>query len=307
MSAMAEPYIRIRGMTHRFGDNEVLRGIDPDIFRGETLVILGGSGGGKSVLLKHLPGLLQPTGGSIQVDGKEISKRKERQLGPVRRQMSVMFQSGALFDSFTVAENIAFPLREEGMRDEAEISQQVADALATVRLPGQEDKLPSELSGGMRKRVALARTVVGKPECVLFDEPHAGLDPVTASSIDARWFDKIRQVESATLLGDKLIVVVPPDDKSRGAIQPGAQLEGGGLTGLEALQVNAAELSTDALRIARQAETTLEKIDAAVNEIRDASTALSSATSKINASMLSDQNLNRFDDILTKLSSAATK
>ncbi len=181
---MAEPYISIRRLTQRFGDNEVLRGIDLDIFRGETLVILGGSGGGKSVLLKHLPGLLRPTGGSIRVDGVEISGFKDREMGPVRRQMGVMFQGSALFDSFTVAENVAFPLRESGLKDESEIRARVAEALEIVRLPGQEEKLPSELSGGMRKRVALARAIVGKPACVLYDEPHAGLDPITADSID---------------------------------------------------------------------------------------------------------------------------
>lgn len=181
---VADPYISIRGLTHSFGDNEVLRGIDLDIFHGETLVILGGSGGGKSVLLKHLPGLLRPSGGTIHVDGLEISTLHDRSLGPVRKQMGVMFQGGALFDSMTVAENIAFPLHESGMRDEKEIAGRVTEALEIVKLPGEEDKLPSELSGGMRKRVALARAVVGKPACVLYDEPHAGLDPVTADSID---------------------------------------------------------------------------------------------------------------------------
>lgn len=181
---MADPYISIRGLKQHFGENEVLCGVDLDIFRGETLVILGGSGGGKSVLLKHLPGLLRATAGSITVDGQEICQLKERALGAIRRQMGVMFQGGALFDSLTVAENVAFPLRETGLRDEKEIRARVAEALETVRLPGQEDKLPSDLSGGMRKRVALARAVVGKPACVLYDEPHAGLDPVTADSID---------------------------------------------------------------------------------------------------------------------------
>lgn len=181
---MPEPYISIRGLTQRFGENEVLRGIDLDIYRGETLVILGSSGGGKSVLLKHLPGLLRPVSGTITVDGVEISGLKERELGPVRRQMGVMFQGGALFDSFTVAENVAFPLRESGVKKESELKSRVAEALEIVRLPGEEDKLPSDLSGGMRKRVALARAVVGKPACVLYDEPHAGLDPVTADSID---------------------------------------------------------------------------------------------------------------------------
>ncbi|RYD23176.1 MAG: ABC transporter ATP-binding protein [Verrucomicrobiaceae bacterium] len=181
---MPEPYISIRGLTQRFGENEVLRGIDLDIYRGETLVILGSSGGGKSVLLKHLPGLLRPVSGTITVDGVEISRLQERELGPVRRQMGVMFQGGALFDSFTVAENVAFPLRESGVKKESELKSRVAEALEIVRLPGEEDKLPSDLSGGMRKRVALARAVVGKPACVLYDEPHAGLDPVTADSID---------------------------------------------------------------------------------------------------------------------------
>ncbi len=181
---MPDSYIRIQGLTQSFGENDVLRGIDLEIYRGETLVILGASGGGKSVFLKHLPGLLRPTSGSICVDGVEISKLQERALGPVRRQMGMLFQGGALFDSFTVAENVAFPLKESGIKNESEISSRVAEALKIVRLPECEDLFPSELSGGMRKRVALARAVVGKPACVLYDEPHAGLDPVTADSID---------------------------------------------------------------------------------------------------------------------------
>lgn len=179
-----EPFIRVRGLEQRFGSQQVLRGVDLDIYRGETLVLLGGSGGGKSVLVKHLPGLLQPRAGTIEVEGQEISHLKERQLGPVRRKIGMMFQGGALFDSLDVAHNVAFPLREQGMKDEKEIARLVAEALEIVRLPGQEAKMPSELSGGMRKRVALARAVVARPACVLYDEPHAGLDPVTADSID---------------------------------------------------------------------------------------------------------------------------
>lgn len=184
MSEEPEPFVRVRGLKQQFGSNEVLRGLDLDIHRGETLVILGGSGCGKSVFLKHLPGLLRPTAGSIRIDGNEIAHLKERELGEARHKISIMFQAGALFDSLTVAENVAFPLREAGIRDRKEISDRVSAALEIVRLPGQEDKLPSDLSGGMRKRVALARAVVDRPECVLFDEPHAGLDPVTADSID---------------------------------------------------------------------------------------------------------------------------
>jgi phospholipid/cholesterol/gamma-HCH transport system ATP-binding protein len=179
---MADPFIRVRGLEQKFGSQHVLRGVDLDIVRGETLVILGGSGGGKSVLLKHLPGLLQPWRGTVEIDGEEISTLNERQLAPYRRKVGIMFQGAALFDSMTVGENVAFPLREAG--EKKEIRQRVSEALEIVRLPGQEKKMPAELSGGMRKRVALARAVVGRPACVLYDEPNAGLDPVTADSID---------------------------------------------------------------------------------------------------------------------------
>ena len=181
---MADPFIRVRGLEQKFGSQVVLRGVDLDVFRGETLVLLGGSGGGKSVLLKHLPGLLRPWKGSIEVDGVDISTLDERALSPYRRKVGIMFQGSALFDSMSVGENVAFPLRESGGMDEAAILDRVSEVLEIVRLPGQQDKMPADLSGGMRKRVALARAVVGQPACVLYDEPHAGLDPITADSID---------------------------------------------------------------------------------------------------------------------------
>ena len=176
--------MEIRGLKKSFGSQEVLHGIDLDINRGETLVLLGGSGCGKSVLLKHMIGLLQPNEGTVTLEGKVISDSNERELSWARRKIGMMFQSGALFDSLTVGENIAFPLREAGVRDENEIEVRVREALEIVKLKGQRAKKPSELSGGMRKRVALARAVVEKPGCVLYDEPHAGLDPVTGDSID---------------------------------------------------------------------------------------------------------------------------
>jgi phospholipid/cholesterol/gamma-HCH transport system ATP-binding protein len=179
-----EVFVKIRGLYQSFGDQHVLNGVDLDIYRGETVVLMGGSGGGKSVLVKHLVGLLRADEGSIEVDGEDITNLPERKLAGVRKKISMMFQNGALFDSMNVAQNIAFPLREAGMRDEDEIMRRVEEALEIVRLPGQMDKMPSDLSGGMRKRVALARAVVERPCCVLYDEPHAGLDPITADSID---------------------------------------------------------------------------------------------------------------------------
>lgn len=178
------PIIEVRGLRKKFGDREILRGIDIDVYKKETLVLLGGSGSGKSVLTKHMVGLMGGDAGSVKVDGKEISDLNERQLAIVRKKMGIMFQNGALFDSMTVGQNVAFPLREGGLKDEAEISRQVTEALKIVLLKGEEDKMPSDLSGGMRKRVALARAIVDKPQVVIYDEPHAGLDPVTADVID---------------------------------------------------------------------------------------------------------------------------
>ena len=179
-----EIFLEMRGIKKSFGDQVVLRGVDLDVRRGEVLVLLGGSGGGKSVLMKHMVGLLQPDEGTVTLEGKVISDLSERELSWARKKISIMFQGGALFDSMTVAENIAFPMQEAGVRDRDELFRRVSDALKIVHLEGQEDKMPAALSGGMRKRVALARAVVEEPCCVLYDEPHAGLDPVTGDSID---------------------------------------------------------------------------------------------------------------------------
>ena len=178
------PLIRIRGLHQRFGEQHVLRGVDLDIHRGETLCLLGTSGGGKSVLIKNLLGLLEDSEGSIMIDGEEITGLSERKLGPIRKKLGMMFQNGALFDSLTVGQNVAFPLVERGITDDAELEEHVREALEIVRLPGQEEKMPADLSGGMKKRVALARAIIDRPTCVCYDEPHAGLDPITADTID---------------------------------------------------------------------------------------------------------------------------
>lgn len=179
-----EAFIRVEGLRLGFGEQEVLKGVDLKVMRGETLVLLGGSGTGKSVLMKAMMGLLGVNSGRVFVEGVDISNMAERELGEVREKMGMMFQNGALFDSMTVGENIAFPLREGGVRDEGRISERVGESLEIVNLAGEEGKMPAELSGGMRKRVALARAIVDKPACVMYDEPHAGLDPITADTID---------------------------------------------------------------------------------------------------------------------------
>ena len=184
MGMDGEVFLEMRGIRKSFGPNEVLRGVDLEVRRGEILVLLGSSGGGKTVLMKHMAGLLQPDEGTVTLEGKLISGLSERELGWARRKVRMMFQGGALFDSMPVGENIAFPMKEAGVKDREELATRVAEALALVKLSGQEDKMPADLSGGMRKRVALARAVVNKPCCVLYDEPHAGLDPVTGDSID---------------------------------------------------------------------------------------------------------------------------
>jgi phospholipid/cholesterol/gamma-HCH transport system ATP-binding protein len=176
--------IEVRALTKSFGRQRVLDGVNLRIPKGESLVIIGRSGGGKSVLLKHLVGLTQPDSGQVLIDGQDIVGLNERQLMPVRRKFGMLFQGAALFDSMTVAENVGFALRRQRRLAEADIDARVARALAMVELPGTEDKMPAELSGGMRKRVGLARAIVYEPEIVLYDEPTTGLDPVVSDSID---------------------------------------------------------------------------------------------------------------------------
>ena len=178
-----ESFFSLNDVRTRFGSKEVLRGVTLEIPKSRTTVILGGSGTGKSVLLKHLNGLLNPDSGSIRVCGQEITSLTERQLVPMRRKIGILFQDGALFDSMSVGENVAFPLREQGLRDRQQIASLVAAVLEKVELPGEEVKMPPALSGGMRKRVALARAIVSHPDCLLCDEPTAGLDPVLSQRI----------------------------------------------------------------------------------------------------------------------------
>jgi phospholipid/cholesterol/gamma-HCH transport system ATP-binding protein len=147
-------------------------------------VIIGRSGGGKSILLKHLIGLLQPDSGVVRVGGEDITEMNERSLLRVRRKYGMLFQMAALFDSLTVEENVGFVLRRQGLESETEIRRRISEALEMVELPGIGHKMPSELSGGMRKRVGLARAIVYRPEIVLYDEPTTGLDPIAADNID---------------------------------------------------------------------------------------------------------------------------
>jgi len=176
--------IAVRSLAKKIGEQEILRGVDLQIATGETLAIIGRSGGGKSVLLKHLVGLMTPDAGEIWIDGQNIMGMNERQLGAIRKKVGILFQSGALFDSMTVEENIAFPLREAGERDPKVLHAKVEEILEVIEMEGQQDKMPESLSGGMKKRVGLARSIIRRPSCVLYDEPTSGLDPVVADSIN---------------------------------------------------------------------------------------------------------------------------
>ena len=178
------PMIAVQGLEKRIGAQEILRGVDMNVAAGETLVIIGRSGGGKSVLLKNLIGLMQPNEGEIWIDGQSIIGLSERQLAAIRRKVGILFQGSALFDSMTVEENIAFPLYEAGERDERVIERKIAEMLEVIELEGQEKKMPVNLSGGMKKRVGLARAIINQPSCILYDEPTAGLDPVVSDSIN---------------------------------------------------------------------------------------------------------------------------
>jgi phospholipid/cholesterol/gamma-HCH transport system ATP-binding protein len=175
--------IRVQGLRKSFGRQPVLQGVDLDVATGEIMIIIGRSGGGKSVLLKHLLGLLRPDAGAVVVDGTDITKLWGAALEAVRRRYGVVFQGGALFDSMSVFDNVAFPLREKTKLGAGDVTQRVEEKLAQVGLVDMGHKNPAEISGGMRKRVAIARALVTEPEIVFFDEPTTGLDPILVNTI----------------------------------------------------------------------------------------------------------------------------
>ena len=187
--------IRIRAIKKRFGPHQVLKGVDLDVERGKINIIIGGSGQGKSVLMKHLMGLLKPDSGHIFVDGEDIVPLDDFELNRVRLKFGMSFQYSALFDSLTNFDNVAFPLREHSKKSKDEIQQLVSETLASLGLPKNvEKKYPAEISGGMRKRVGLARALVLKPEILLYDEPTTGLDPIATKNVD----DMIRDISKQT-------------------------------------------------------------------------------------------------------------
>ncbi len=181
---MSAPLLDLQDIHKRLQKQHVLNGVNLQVHEGENMVIIGRSGGGKSVLLRHIMGLLRPDKGHVFFRGRDLTLISEEDLTTVRREMGMLFQNGALFDSLSVGENVAFSLREEGKLNEAEIIKEVARALKIVDLPGQESKMPSEISGGMKKRVALARAAISRPSLMLYDEPTAGLDPIVSDSIN---------------------------------------------------------------------------------------------------------------------------
>jgi len=181
----ARPMIEIKGLQKSFGGHQVLTGIDLSVSEGNTCVILGGSGSGKTVLMKHMIGLLKPDAGQVLIDGEDVVPMGPEELARVRHKFGMVFQAAALFDSMNVYENVAFPLREHRKMPEEEIRALVRSKLDLMGLPRTaEDKFPADLSGGMRKRVGLARAIVMNPKIVLYDEPTTGLDPITTDYVD---------------------------------------------------------------------------------------------------------------------------
>ncbi len=176
--------IEIKNLWKQFNSNTVLKGLNLKIETGSTVVVIGRSGCGKSVMLKHIIGLLRPDKGEVDINGRDIWKLGRKEFDSLRKRMNMVFQGGALFDSLNVGENVGFELIEHNMFDEKEIYERVEEALSLVGLAGIEHLMPSELSGGMRKRVALARAICTRPDILLYDEPTTGVDPITADAIN---------------------------------------------------------------------------------------------------------------------------
>lgn len=185
--------IEITGLKKSFNEKKVLDGVDLKVESGKITVLIGRSGEGKSVLLKHIIGLLKPDSGSIQLDGQELTSMGEREFGEILRRFGMLFQGSALFDSMTVAENVGFPLSEHTRLTADEIRERVSERLKEVGLKGAEFMMPADLSGGMKKRVALARAIIMDPEIVLFDEPTTGLDPIMSDSVAKMILDTQRE------------------------------------------------------------------------------------------------------------------
>ena len=210
--------IELRDVSKRFGRLVVLNGVTLRIEEGQSLVVIGASGSGKSVMLKHIVGLLRPDRGEVYFDGQRIDHLPEKRLMEIRKRVGFLFQMGALFDSLTVGENIAFPLQEHSRKSPDEIAAVVAHRLKMVGLPGIEKKMPGELSGGQRKRVALARAIALEPELILYDEPTTGLDPIRSDVINELIIKLKREMkctsivvthdmQSAFKVGDRIVML----------------------------------------------------------------------------------------------------